>query len=259
MFFSKIIYICNIQKVIEKMIFLYDLIINLITSAISFVFGFVFHKIVRKYKECSKAVIWKIFENSNEVAICLSIRKGPLPSSTARTSIEEVTGLIEVISVFKSMGIRYNIITENVDNVLRQYKNILSVGGPRANITTELLMNKYKDFIPVKFLDESVGFEVGHKVYRTIYNEDKTKVLADYAMIVSIREKEKSEKLKSRIIAFGCRGYGTCGSLECIQSKEMIDIYIKYHKPDSFVAIIKVVIEKDGIHTHVEEFFSLNI
>lgn len=238
---------------------LYDIFIGIVSSVLYFVLGIAAHKVYLKIQEHRKSAILETFDKRSKLAIRLSIRQGPLPTSTPRTSIAEVTSLLELLPIFKQLGIRTEIATDSADSIMKHYQNILTIGGPAANDVTALLTQKYSTIWPIKLVDNATGYEVGTKKYAPVYSEDGTTLISDYALIGMFHEKSADKNAKTCMMVMGCRGYGTQGCVASIQSKELISLYKKSRCPKSFVAIIKVNIDKENFHTHVAEFFPLLI
>lgn len=236
---------------------LYDITISLISSSVYFILGVIAHKVFIKFLEYRRYTIWKTFNNKNDLGIRLSIRPGPFPTSTPRTSVAEVTALAELLPIFKKMGIKAEIATESAEIVFKHYQNILAIGGPTANDVTANLIQKYDTFLPIKLVENPIGFEVGNKKYAPIYSSDGSNLVSDYALLALFQEKKPDKNYKTNLIVMGCRGIGTQGCISSIQSKELIDLYKNSNRPKSFVAIVKVDVKNDELCSHIVEFFPL--
>lgn len=238
---------------------IYDIAVGLVSSAIYFILGVIAHKLYIMFIERNQRTLWKMFDSRNALAVRLTIRQGPLPTSTPRTSMAEVAALAELLPTFKQLGLKYELVTDGAESILKHYRNILTIGGPNANELTAALVHTYKNVWPVKILTDPVGFEVGNKTYAPVYTESHDTILSDYALLACIRENESDSSAKAYMMVMGCRGYGTRGAIASIHSKELISLYRKYGLPKSFVAIIKTDISHDELRTHVEEFFPLRM
>lgn len=108
-----------------------------------FILGLILNRIISFFKQCGKNKIWKIF-SGKKIIIALSIRSGPLPTSTPRVSIAEVIALTEILPIFRNLKIDFKIVDKYSDIFLRDYDNLLSIGGPSVNIFTDTILKTYE-------------------------------------------------------------------------------------------------------------------
>lgn len=104
-----------------------------------------------------------------------------------------------------------------------------------------------------------VGFEIGNKKYVTVYSDDKSKIKIDYAIVFAICDNSEEGNAKNIIVIMGCRGYGTQGGVSSVSSKNLIKKYKRYKKNKSFIAVIKIEFDENGLqHTTVVDFYPLD-
>ena len=235
---------------------IYDIIIGIVSSLAYFILGVLAHKLLLYASERNRGIVFGVFEKKEKLGIRMSIRSGPKATSTPRVSIAEVSALTELIPVLKMIGQKFELTSETSSYIMKHYNNILAIGGTKANDVTKMVYERYQHIWPVR-INEDTGFEVGAKLYSSVYSDDGTKLLTDYGLVALIKEKSGDKAEKNVMLVMGYRGYGTEGAVKCLQSKEFVKIYNRYKKPQRFMAIVKVDFREDGMETSIVEFFPL--
>ena len=75
-------------------------------------------------------------------------------------------------------------------------------------------------------------------------------------MVICDRDDEGKDKC--RIVAFGGRGFGTRGAIQCLSSTDLIKRFKRYSKNKSFLAVISISGDNDEIQTSVTDFYPLD-
>lgn len=237
---------------------IYDIAINLGCALLSFVFGVFAHKALLKWKQRGKMVIWNILKNGNDLSIAITMRDAPHTTSTPRVALAEVLALADIFPILQQLSLTYNIINDNKNYRINNSSNLLCIGGQRANAVTAKLFAQYGNTLPIKIEDNPFCIEVGNKKYFTEYSENNLHIIADYGVVLVICSQDDMGKSKCRIAAFGGRGFGTRGALQCLSSSDLVKRFKRYSKNSSFLAIIRISGNTDEIQTSVIDFYPLD-
>ncbi len=237
---------------------IYDVIINLGCTLISFLFGIFVHKALIKLTQSGKMAIWKVLKNENDLSIALTMRDGPHTTSSPRTTFAEVLALADILPILQQLSVNYNIVNDNDDYKINSPSNLLCIGGEKANVVTAKLFAQYGKSIPIRIEKDPFSIVVGEKKYSTEYSENHSHIVADYGVVLVICHQDGVGKNKCRIAAFGGRGFGTRGAVQSLSSPDLIKRFKRYSKNNSFLAIIRISGDNDEIHTSVQDFYPLD-
>ena len=237
---------------------IYDVMINLGCSFITFLCGFFAHKVLIKWKQHGKMVIWNVLKNGNDLSIALSMRDGPHTTSSPRATLAEVLALTDLLPIIQRLSVKYSIISDNDNYRMNNQSNLLCIGGEKANEVTSKLFAQYGKDLPIKTTKEPFSIIVGEKEYVTEYSEDHSHIVADYGIVMVICDQDDNGKRKCKIVAFGGRGFGTRGAVQSLSSTGLIKRFKRYSKNNSFLAIIRISGDDDEIQTYVTDFYPLD-
>ena len=237
---------------------IYDIIINLSCTLFSFLCGILAHKALIKWKQRGKMVIWNVLKDGNDLPIALSMREGPYTTSTPRAALAEVLALADILPMLQQLSINYNIISDNNNFRINSSPTLLCIGGKKANAVTARFLAQYCSSLPIKIEDNPFSIIVGGRKYTTEYSDNHSNIVADYGVVLVICNKDSEGKNKCRIAAFGGRGFGTRGAVQCLSITGIVKRFKRYSKNNSFLAIICIRGDNDEIRTSVEEFYPLD-
>ncbi len=238
---------------------IYDIVISLFCTLISFIFGVLAHKTIDSWRQHGKTAIWEVLKNGNDLAIALTMREGPNSTSTPRATLAEVLALADILPTLQRLSINYSIINDNLNYKLSSPSNLLCIGGAKANAVTAKLLAHYGKTLPIKITSDPFSIIIGEKQYVTEYTDDKSQIAADYGVVLVVCEQGSTGKQKCRIAAFGGRGFGTRGAIQSLAAPDLVKRFKRYSKNNSFLAIIRVSGDSDEPTTSVEEFYPLDI
>ncbi len=237
---------------------IYDVLINLGCTLFSFLCGVLAPKVLIKWKQYGKMVIWNVLKNGNDLSIALSMRDGPHATSTPRATLAEVLALADLLPIIQQLSINYNIVNDNDNYRISSLSNLLCIGGEKANVVTAKLLAQYGKSLPIRITREPFSIIVGEKKYITEYSRDHSHIVTDYGVVMVICDRDDEGKDKCRIVAFGGRGFGTRGAIQCLSSTDLIKRFKRYSKNKSFLAVISISGDNDEIQTSVTDFYPLD-
>lgn len=237
---------------------IYDVLINLGCSLLSFVFGIFAHEALVKWKQSGKMTIWKVLKNESDLSIALTMRDGPHTTSSPRTTFAEVLALADIPPILQRLSVNYSIVSDNDNYRINSLSNLLCIGGTKANAVTAKLFEHYGKSIPIRIENDPFSIIVGEKTYTTEYSENHSYIVADYGIVLVICHQDDAGKNKCRIATFGGRGFGTRGAVQSLSSPDLIKRFKRYSKNNSFLAIIRISGDNDEIHTSVQDFYPLD-
>jgi len=224
-----------------------DIVINIIASILYFVLGVVSLYFLRKLRAWSKTRLISTIYNDKTLVIALTTRNGPFSQSTPRVSFAEVDAIINLKALVGNK-IHIDLLKHPHETTILSEKNILSLGGPLANLTAAQALESLKHRLPFVFqVEPSRKIVIAERVYAPVYSKDGDRIIQDYAVIIKAENPftEIESTSKKIFMMMGLHGYGTRGAVlamtDAIISKE---IWRKVNT-GNFSAVIRIDIDKN--------------
>lgn len=215
------------------------------------------HRMARAWKTRAERRIWRpILKNGSPLRLVLTCRKGPLPRSTHRTSINEVRVLLEFTPTFESIGIEYRITDslEAPDSELSS-ANLLILGGPAVNDVSRRAFDAIQDTLPVRINLDELAITIANRVYAPEYDSAGERVVKDYGLVVRCQNPFDASHRTAAFIVMGCHGFGTAGSARLLRNPALARQLAAEVDQRDFVAIAEIRVHGSDYDTRIVESF----
>lgn len=203
----------NIVKVLSSS-FSSAIIINLISAIIIFFAGYGFRSIIDRVRFRGRRRVWKPFTISSSPIPAFIVDKKGSPGSLGKVSLTDVKAFSDLRSEAQQVGAKLEV-QRSSEGSMAQYDvgPIVCLGGPTVNKYTSLLLKRFQQKVPVRFVEGSLEqkghFSYSGREYHTEHLEDQS-IDRDFALLLYLRKINPENSISgSGLVAFGLRGVGT--------------------------------------------------
>lgn len=221
-----------------------DFMINLLASVVFFVLGYSINSLRKYLKLRPYRKLWEPFLKESKSLVVVSTRPGPHARSTLRVSFTEMEGYVEVSKLLSELGSNARVVTDEISPDEVRSNNLIILGSPAANRVSDMIWQEISGKLPFVFHLPEQSISIGDRSY--IPKEDSEGVLeTDYGLIVKSRN--PFNQLKSMVIALGCHGLSTYGTMSLMTELESVKGIVKSTQDADFVALVQFQLKGNRI------------
>jgi len=232
-----------------------DFIINVAASLAFVLLGYSLSRIQHWFLHFSFRSIWKPFLKDKHALVVLSTRPGPYPRSTPRVSLVEMQAYIEISKLSGRLGINMVPVSSETSMDEIRSNNIILLGSSLANAVTAKMWRTVSDKLPFVFHVDKQYLSIGDREFIPVEDEDG-QLVTDYGLI--IRQVHPFNSEKALVLAMGCHGFSTYGSMRMMTEIENARRLLKATANKDFIALIEVRLQdKRLISSRIVECYIL--
>lgn len=221
-----------------------DFMINLIASVVFFILGYSINSLRKYLKLRPYRKLWEPFLKEPDSLVVVSTRPGPHVRSTLRVSFTEMEGYVEVNKLLSALGSNIKVTTDEISPDEMRSNNLIILGSPVANRVSEMVWHEISEKLPFVFNLPDQSISIGDRDY--VPKEDSEGVLeTDYGLI--IKGSNPFDHHRSMLIALGCHGMSTYGTMRLMTESESVKDLVKLTQGTDFAVLVQFQLKNKRI------------